>query len=342
MNGRQVVWCMCCAIIASAVLIPLGSALTLNPVGSGSQGTQMIANGDPVTISGIATGHPRDGLQVWIIGKNYLKISTVQVNSDNTFDFELRSSDTLNLASGQYYVVIQHPMMNGQFDVYYDSASGDVINRQLGTGGMAIYQMSGGGSLQGPASAQALISAISSQNIDDSFTTYTFMISPPSSMIDPIGDHVVGEKFTISGSTNLAAGDKLMVDITSSSFKPTLKTAPGGFSGANGEVTVAPGSGGYNRWSFDVDTSVFSPDEYIVTVSGITIDVTASTNFNLYERLPATMVTPEKTPMNTAVVPTITSTSLPLPTTAPAKSPVNWGIITLGLAVAILVKKAGQ
>jgi hypothetical protein len=307
--------------------------------GSPATGTASISNGDPVTLHGIATGHPRDGLQVWVISKNYLKISTVQVNDDNTFEFELRSSDTQDLASGQYFVVIQHPMMNSQFDVYYDASIGTVINRQLGSGGQSIFTMSGSGSLQGPASAQALVNAISSQDIDDTFTTYTFTISPPAALIDPIKDHAVGDRFTITGSTNLAVGDQLMVDITSSSFKPTRKITSSEYSGTSGMVKVIAGSGGYNRWSFDVDASSFKADEYIVTVSGVTVDVSGSTTFTIVERFPPVTTIPstDPTPMSSI------GTTPPVPvaeTTTPVQSPLPFGIATAALAGAILVKKA--
>jgi trimeric autotransporter adhesin len=333
-------WSVCLFVIALVALLIPASALDLGNTGYGTTTAGTISNGDPVTLHGIATGHPRNGLQVWVISKNYLKMSTIQVNNDNTFEFELRSSDTRNLASGQYFVVVQHPMMNGEFDVYYNSASGSVINRQLGVGGTKIFQMSGSGSLQGPDSAQALVSAISSQNIDDSFTTYTFTINPPAAFIDPIGDHAIGDRFTIQGSTNLAVGDNLMVDITSSSFKPTQKTGSGEFSGANGMVTVIPGSGGLNRWSFDVDASAFKADEYIVKVSGVTIDVTGSTTFNIAERPPTTPATPVSTAVVTASLPTTTPMPQP-PAPTPTKSSLPLGITVIGLAVTLLAKGAG-
>jgi hypothetical protein len=319
------------------LLIAPVTAISLTPASTPGTSAQTIANGDSVTLHGYATGHPRVGLQVWVISKNYLKVSTIQVNDDNTFDFELRSPDTLNLASGQYYVVVQHPMGNGQFDVYYDSGSGTIINRQLG-GGSKIFQMSGSGSLQGPDSAQALVNAISSQNLDDIFTTYTFTVSPPSAFIRPIGDHAVGDRFTISGSTNLAVGDNLMVEITSSSFKPTQKNAPAGFSGASGMVTVLPGTGGFNHWSFDVDASEFTPDEYIVKVSGITVEVTGSTTFNILERQTATQATTRVTTAETTAFPTPTLPPKPAATT-PAKSPLALWIAAAGLAVVIVGKR---
>jgi hypothetical protein len=337
---RRFTCAACLFLIAVIILVVPVTALDLGTAGSGTTNAGTISNGDPVTLHGIATGHPRNGLQIWVISKNYLKISTIQVNNDNTFEFELRSPDTRNLASGQYYVVVQHPMMNGEFDVSYDPATGSVINRQLGASGSKIFQMSGGGSLQGPDSAQALVNAISSQNLDDSFTTYTFTIAPPAALIDPIGDHAIGDQFTIQGSTNLAVGDNLMVDITSSSFKPTQKTGSGEFSGANDMVRVFRGSGGLNRWSFNVDSSAFKADEYLVRVSGVTIDVTGSTTFNIVERLPSTpkpvivasaATTPSSTP---------TPVSVP-PTTAPIKSPLPFWITGIGLTVTILAKRAG-
>lgn len=329
-------------ILAGILIGSLAAPVVAYDLGSGTPatGAASISNGDPVTLHGIATGHPRDGLQVWVVGKNYLKISTIQVNNDNTFEFELRPSDTSSLAPGQFFVVVQHPMMNGQFDVYLDASSGRVINRQSGTGGQTIYQMSGSGSLQGPDSAQALVNAISSQNIDDTFTTYTFTINPPTAFIDPIGDHAVGDKFTISGSTNLATGDQLLVEITSSSFGPSLKTSASEFSGASGMVIVVPGSGGYNRWFFAVDATNFKPDEYLVKVSGVTIDVTGSTVFNVFAQRPATMATPVVSPSATPVEPTpIATPATPLPT-PPAKSPLPLALAMMGLVAAAAIKKA--
>lgn len=74
-----------------------------------------------------------------------------------------------------------------------------------------------------------------------------------------------GNTVTMSGSTNLAAGDRLLVNVVSAAFTPTEKTQPGGFSGASGTVTVEPGSP-LNSWHFDVDVSGFVPGVYIVTV----------------------------------------------------------------------------
>jgi hypothetical protein len=341
MTKNPLRWTVCCAcllIIGTALIAIPAGALELDPVGFASLNTVTIANGDSVLIHGIATGHPRNGLQLWIISHNYLKVTTLAVNDDNTYLYELKPADTQNLASGQYFFLVQHPMMNGQFDVIYNPTTGKIINKQLDGGkGMEIFTISGSGSLQGPDSAQALVNAIGSQNIDDTFATYSFFISPPNAFINPIGDHYVGDKFTISGSTNLAAGDDLMVEITSSSFKPTEKAQSGEFSGISGVVKVVQSTGGYNRWSFDVDATAFKPDEYIVKVSGITQDVTGSTYFNIVNGLPPASATtgiivPFTTTVPTTTVPLLTATTTP-------KSPLPCWIALGALTVLTYMRK---
>ncbi len=87
-------------ILSAILIIPPVSSVTLSP-GTSFAGAPTIANGDPVFIHGIATGHPVNGLQVWLLGYNYVKISTVYTNDDNTYEYELKSADTQNLAPGQ-------------------------------------------------------------------------------------------------------------------------------------------------------------------------------------------------------------------------------------------------
>jgi trimeric autotransporter adhesin len=236
----------------------------------------------------------------------------------------------LQLAAGQYYVLVQHPMMNAQFDVFYDTATGQIINRQLGNSGSAIFQIAGSGSLQSSDAAFALARAISSQNIDDTFAQTGFTVSPPVAGIDPIPDHVIGDRFTISGSTNLAVGDDLSISVTSSSFTPTSKSQSGEFSGTAGVVKVVPGSGGLNRWSLGADTASWKADEYIVTVEGITVDVRDSTLFNVLAYRPTPSVTPSTavtTRVPTTVIPTTVLTTVPPVTRSPLP-----GIMVIGAA----------
>jgi PGF-CTERM protein len=136
-----------------------------------------------------------------------------------------------------------------------------------------------------------------------------FLVEEPKVTINPIGEQKVGSKFEIAGTTNLAYDDNdLLVEVTSSSFKPTDKSQSGEFSGATGTVKVQQGTDGLNKWSFTVDASTFKPDEYIVRVSGVTTTVVETALFNVVESGAA--------PSTPATAPTTAVTAAP--TAAPA------------------------
>ena len=89
--------------------------------------------------------------------------------------------------------------------------------------------------------------------------------------VDPLSDKTVGDKVTITGTTNLPAGTELMAQVYATSFEKKASDS-GEFSGAIGNIDVIAGTGSINTWSMDVDTSVFVPMEYLVNVSLFTGD----------------------------------------------------------------------
>ena len=103
--------------------------------------------------------------------------------------------------------------------------------------------------------------------------------------LEPPGEYHIGDNITLNGTTILAVGDPLLVEVVSASFGPTPKTSPQSFSGVSGIATVKEGPpGGPNTWSFSFPTDGFIADTYIVTVSGLTINVRDSTTFLLKPR----------------------------------------------------------
>jgi len=231
----------------------------------------VVAKGDKLYIRGTAEGDPSKGVAIWILGKNKVLYATESVNDDMSFEHEIKGAETENLYAGQYFVVVQHPMYNNEFDIYPDN--GLDPQKVLGaypTRDSELFRIGGSGSLQGTDAADALVKAIDSAMVDDIYTKLQFLVEEPKVTINPIGEQAVGSKFEISGTTNLAYDDNdLQVEVTSSSFKPTDKSQSGEFSGASGTVKVQQGTDGLNKWSFTVDASTFKPDEYIVRVSGV-------------------------------------------------------------------------
>lgn len=262
----------------------------------------VIAKGDDLKLTGTAQGDPNE-VHVWIFGKNLqLTGESATVEDDGSFEYELKGAQTKDLSAGQYFVVIQHPMMNGVFDIYPGIAGW--INGTPGSGFDAVRI----GGLQASDAANALIKALDSPNIDDTYVKLTFVVEEPRILIDPIGDVPAGSTFTISGTTNLAVGDTLNIEVTSAAFTPTEKGEGSGFASVARTTEVKAGDGA-NVWSVEIDGSSFKPDQYIVKVECIETDTTATANFNVVEAVP---ITPTVTPTET-----VTTTTPPATTTVP-------------------------
>jgi hypothetical protein len=105
--------------------------------------------------------------------------------------------------------------------------------------------------------------------------TATPPATPP--MLGPIqyvpgGTYHVGDEILISGSTILSGGNQLLIEVTSVSFGPAPKGNNTAFSGVSAVVTVQEGvPPGNNSWSYILDTTGFVPDEYVVTITALSV-----------------------------------------------------------------------
>jgi PGF-CTERM protein len=345
------------------------SIIIKKPFVSATASQSTVAQGDPIYITGTAEGQPSQGVQLWILGKNYALVATEAVNSDSSFSYEIKGATTSTMYSGQYFVVVQHPMQNGVFDVAPATASGTVTYPQNSNGASVYvwndnpsnpgvftangatndFALTGAGSLQGSDAAEALVQALNSANVDDTYTKLQFLVETPVITITPVGDHSVGDKFTITATTNLAVGDNVLFTVYSSSFQPTDKTQSGEFSGASGTVAVTQGTSGLNALSFDVDASTFKPDEYLVTATAVGLPDTNNvpTGTALFNVLQASAQTATPTPVATVTTAAVqTTVPTPVPTTAtPTKTPTQPGfgalvaLIGLGAVALFVVRK---
>jgi len=326
------------------------SVIIRKPFISAQASQSVVAAGDKLYIRGTAAGQPTQGIAIWILGKNKVIYETTSVNADGTFEQEISQGTTADLAAGQYFVVAQHPMYNEIFDVWPASSVAGSNNMDLVVGsypveGNTLFKLQGAGSLQGSDAAEALVTALNNAAVDDTYAKLQFLVEVPKITVLPVGEKQVGDKFTIAGTTNLAVDDELLVEVTSSSFKPTDKTQSGEFSGATGTVKVTKGTDatGLNTWSFPVDAAAFKPDEYIVQASGITVTAQTSTLFNVVEfkptPVPTTVVTtaPVVTAVTTAPVP-VTTVPTAKPTTQPGFGALV-ALIGLGAVAFLVVRK---
>lgn len=157
---------------------------------------------------------------------------------------------------------------------------------------------------------------LSSPYIDDLYITLKLNVENPYITINPLGNQEIGIPFTISGTTNLAAGNQLLVEISSTSFVPGDKNQQTSASGVSGTVIVFSGS--QNGWSYLVSCSGRAPDSYTVCVSGISVSTSASASLNVV----SSPVVPPQVPVPT--------TPAPVPTqvpTGPQLIPLDVGLV---------------
>lgn len=259
------------------------SVIIKKPYVSCSVSQPSVAQGNSVIISGMAEGVLRQKIQIWIFGDSFVHQEIVHADLDSSFLFKILGSQTKKLQAGQYYVVIHHPMLDNKFSVYLDDSHKTVLIDFPKTA-TPLFSTDGPGSIHGAKASEALAEAINNADTDDIYTKCQFLIQVPVIHFHPIGNKYIGDKFTISASTNLSVDSEISIEVMSSSFDPNKKNQPGKFTGATGTVKVLIGGGGLNRISFDVDSTTFLPDEYIVKAFAVSSDVTASIIFNILEK----------------------------------------------------------
>ncbi|MFA6225999.1 MAG: DUF4349 domain-containing protein [Methanoregula sp.] len=92
--------------------------------------------------------------------------------------------------------------------------------------------------------------------------------------IDPVSDRIVGDKFTITGRTNLPEAAEMLVQVYSSSFKPTQKSQSGEFSGTTGTVRASDSSLPAPALApLQKDSGIKGSDAKIIKTASVTLEV---------------------------------------------------------------------
>jgi hypothetical protein len=137
-----------------------------------------IAQGSVLNITGHATGNHANGIAIWIFGSNYWLRATEAVNDDGSFQYRISNATTQTLPTGQYHVVVQHPMQNGQYDIDLDYTDTNYV-KMVTPNVERLFKVGGAGSLTGADAADALIQAIGNNNVDDECVSTQFSITAP-------------------------------------------------------------------------------------------------------------------------------------------------------------------
>jgi hypothetical protein len=172
------------------------------------------------------------------------------------------------MVAGQYTVIIQHPMGNGEFDIWPDGMRNLVMGNTPWPNS-PIFRIGGAGSLNGPEAANALITALNSAFIDDTYTMYNIRVDSPKIMVDESSFIQDGSgSIVISGTTNLAAGTRLLIEITDNRFIPTRKSDRDSSYGYSGTAEIWQGDSS-RFFTFTVPSGRLEAGEYRLIVQAV-------------------------------------------------------------------------
>lgn len=101
----------------------------ITPTMTANLASSTIIRGDPITISGTTTGN-LSRIAVWILGNNQGNRFETSPNTDGRFTLTLENAMTNLYSDGTYFVIIQHPGNNGEFDTALDNSKGYTKNGQ--------------------------------------------------------------------------------------------------------------------------------------------------------------------------------------------------------------------
>lgn len=96
--------------------------------------SDMLPEGEELTISGSVLNYPYNGVAAWIIGNSTVLYRTEPVLDDNTFTCTIPVEMMNDLPAGTYIIIVEHPMEDGIFEVFPEY-SGNMSEIQAYEGG---------------------------------------------------------------------------------------------------------------------------------------------------------------------------------------------------------------
>jgi hypothetical protein len=234
-----------------------------SPFISGTLKNSIVVKWDLLIIRGIATKAPPKGIGVWIFGKKFFHFSSVQVYPDDSFEFVFPPEKTKNMESGSYFVVLQHPMANGELDVF--PISDNIRTIVKNTKNEDFFVVDGITSIRGVEAAESLIELMNTSGIDDSYTKLSFLVEDPWITIDPIEKVIVGKPMLIKGTTNISIDHDLLVEVKSQPIEISDIKRFFSVDGFGVLASISRGEG-FNIWQTNVAQAVFKPGKYYVYV----------------------------------------------------------------------------
>ena len=246
------------AIILLAILI-LPASATISSVTSLHD---TIVKGDTVTF--IGSGATNGTVAIWVMGRDYFTIKTVQPDKKGNFTLVIKPEDTRTYSSGQYALLFLDPGSNNAIEIeplVWDEGIKIALRGKIITD---IGKKEDLPALIGPKVDTILTAAIR-PDVDDIITPYFFYVETPAIHFDGLSgsgtssrlpNQTTGEKIEITGTTNLGVENQLHVEIRNMSSRVLI---------TSGDIPVVEGPI-LNRWSYALAAPGLPAGDYSVRI----------------------------------------------------------------------------
>lgn len=238
--------------------------------------------GEKIVITGIAEGIQNQEILIWIFGDSYSYLDKTYTNLDTSYSYEIPPIITKKLDEGQYFVIIQTPNINNEFDIYFDDKKQNVLSN-ISKKGEVLFSLQKEGGYQGFDAMRLLLDALSRPDVENTYAKLSFRIVSPAIQFDPIGDKQVGDKLIIRAKTNLLAGNQIYIEIFLATTTPDQITKVTPTTISRRIVNVKQGDDEFNKIEFELKATSLKPAEYIVKASAMDVDINALAKFNVIE-----------------------------------------------------------
>ena len=256
------------------------TSLTLKqPFLTATTESSTVAKGVDIKVTG--TAEAASELRYYVFGQNLYKTGSTYVEDDASYSIEIATD---GFPSGQYFLVIQHPMYDEVFNIADVSGNGLIRSNESGAPTDSSHLVLDATTRQSANAAEALCQALDTQNIDDIYVKLTFIVLIPTLTMHSVSDVVKGQPLKVSGTTNLKAGTDVTVDVLSTAFTAVDKTTVGSASFITLTTKVVKGADGVNTWEVTFDTAGLNVDSY--TIQAIMADLSTSTVIKVLEENP--------------------------------------------------------
>lgn len=258
------------AVVSTATVRLIKPQITI------TSSTSIVIQDENLVVKGVA--ETASQVRYYIFGNNKHCSDTVDVGRNGNFviDKTLLKNE---FDTGQYFMVIQHPMYDGDFnvaagksggeDVVALNTTGNALNPDgtVATDSQILFSLN---ERQSSNAAQALCNAIDSEDIDDIYTKCSFVLKADATTVDPIPSEVTrGMPFTVSGTAARVDGTSISVELLSTTFSPESK-----YSATSASfVTMITYPGADGKWAVTFDTSGLNIDTYNISVSANAVKV---------------------------------------------------------------------